>query len=76
MARDFGPHRISCGRVLQIYFLVAHDPTERDRQGPDTGTQFLDIAINVLPKVRTLERLFPKRYHPDPALVAAAQPVK
>jgi peptide-methionine (S)-S-oxide reductase len=36
----FDPHRISYGRVLQIYFSVAHDPTELDRQGPDTGTQY------------------------------------
>src|SRR5471032_3385564 len=31
----FDPHRISYGRLLQIYFSVAHDPTELNRQGPD-----------------------------------------
>ena len=36
----FDPHRISYGRLLQIYFSVAHDPTELNRQGPDTGTQY------------------------------------
>jgi len=36
----FDPHRISYGRILQIYFSVAHDPTEINRQGPDTGTQY------------------------------------
>lgn len=36
----FDPHRISYGRILQIYFAVAHDPTELNRQGPDTGTQY------------------------------------
>jgi peptide-methionine (S)-S-oxide reductase len=36
----FDPHRISFGRILQIYFSVAHDPTELNRQGPDTGTQY------------------------------------
>jgi peptide-methionine (S)-S-oxide reductase len=36
----FDPHRISYGRILQIYFSVAHDPTELNRQGPDTGTQY------------------------------------
>jgi peptide-methionine (S)-S-oxide reductase len=36
----FDPHKVSYGRLLQIYFSVAHDPTERDRQGPDTGTQY------------------------------------
>jgi peptide-methionine (S)-S-oxide reductase len=31
---------ISYGRLLQIFFSVAHDPTELDRQGPDFGTQY------------------------------------
>jgi peptide-methionine (S)-S-oxide reductase len=36
----FDPRRISYGRILQIYFAVAHDPTELNRQGPDAGTQY------------------------------------
>ena len=36
----FDPARISYGRILQIYFSVAHNPTELNRQGPDTGTQY------------------------------------
>jgi peptide-methionine (S)-S-oxide reductase len=36
----FDPHQISYGRILQIYFSVAHDPTQLNRQGPDTGTQY------------------------------------
>jgi peptide-methionine (S)-S-oxide reductase len=36
----FNPHRITYGRILQIYFSVAHDPTEINRQGPDTGHQY------------------------------------
>jgi peptide-methionine (S)-S-oxide reductase len=36
----FDPHRISFGRILQIYFAVAHDPTELNEQGPDIGTQY------------------------------------
>jgi peptide-methionine (S)-S-oxide reductase len=36
----FDPRRITYGRLLQIYFAVAHDPTELNRQGPDTGTQY------------------------------------
>jgi peptide-methionine (S)-S-oxide reductase len=36
----FDPRRVSYGRILQIYFSVAHDPTELNRQGPDIGTQY------------------------------------
>ena len=36
----FDPHKITYGRLLQIYFAVAHDPTELNRPGPDTGTQY------------------------------------
>jgi peptide-methionine (S)-S-oxide reductase len=36
----FDPKQISYGRILQIYFSVAHDPTQLDRQGPDTGPQY------------------------------------
>lgn len=36
----YDPQRVSLGALLRVYFSVAHDPTERDRQGPDTGTQY------------------------------------
>lgn len=127
----YDPRRISYGRILQIYFSVAHDPTQLNRQGPDTGTQYrsaifpanaeqgrvarsyiaqLDgshvydaaivtkiepdrafypaedyhqdyltlhpnqpyIAINDLPKVEALHRLFPDSYATKPVLVASA----
>ncbi len=129
----FDPHRVSYGRILQIYFSVAHDPTELDRQGPDSGTQYrsaifpqnpqqariaaayiaqLDrahafpaaivtkiepgrqffpaeayhqnyltlhpaepyIAINDMPKLTELKRLFPDVYRASPVLVAAVGP--
>ena len=36
----YDPRKISYGRLLQIYFSVAHDPTELNRQGPDVGPQY------------------------------------
>ena len=36
----FDPRQISYGKILQIFFSAAHDPTELDFQGPDTGTQY------------------------------------
>ena len=128
----YDPKTISYGRLLQIYFSVAHNPTELNRQGPDSGTQYRStvfpmdteqaqvarsyieqlnraktfgkplattvelmktffpaeayhqdymtlnprepyIAINDLPKVENLKRLFPAVYQATPVLVGAAK---
>jgi peptide-methionine (S)-S-oxide reductase len=129
----FDPGVISYGSILQVYFSVAHNPTELNRQGPDTGTQYrsaifardeaqrhvaeayiaqLDkagvfrspivtevndltgfypaeayhqnyatrhpnnpyIAINDLPKLGNLKRLFPALHQDAPVLVSVAAP--
>ena len=36
----YDPRQVSYGRLLQVFFSVAHDPTEKNRQGPDEGTQY------------------------------------
>jgi peptide-methionine (S)-S-oxide reductase len=36
----FDPKELSYGEILQIYFSVVHDPTQLNRQGPDTGPQY------------------------------------
>jgi peptide-methionine (S)-S-oxide reductase len=36
----YDPAQVSYGQILQVYFSVAHNPTELNRQGPDTGTQY------------------------------------
>ena len=36
----FDPHVVSYGTILQIYFSVAHNPTELNYQGPDSGSQY------------------------------------
>ena len=36
----YDPAEITYGKLLQIYFSAAHDPTQLNRQGPDTGTQY------------------------------------
>lgn len=36
----YDPTQVSYGALLQIFFSVAHDPTELDRQGPDSGPQY------------------------------------
>lgn len=127
----YDPKQISYGKILQIYFSVAHNPTELNYQGPDSGTSYrsaifyandeqkriagayiaqLDqahvfgepivtkleafkgfypaedyhqdflvlhptypyIAINDLPKVENLKRLFPDYYRETPVTVMAS----
>lgn len=36
----YDPSQITFGQLLKVYFAVAHDPTELNRQGPDSGTQY------------------------------------
>ncbi|HZS52876.1 MAG TPA: peptide-methionine (S)-S-oxide reductase MsrA [Bryobacteraceae bacterium] len=36
----YDPNQITYGQILKVYFAVAHDPTELNRQGPDYGTQY------------------------------------
>ena len=49
----FDPSRITYAELLQVFFLVAHDPTELDRQGPDVGTQYRSLVLYRSPAQRT-----------------------
>lgn len=130
---SYDPRQISFGRILQIFFSVALDPTDVDRQGPDWGTQYRSeiwaadaaqarvaraylkqleaahlwpkpiatrvdtlagfypaeayhqdfllrhphqpyIAIQDMPKVEALERLFPDAWRPDAVTVLPQKP--
>jgi peptide-methionine (S)-S-oxide reductase len=67
----FDPKQVSFGRLLQIYFSVAHDPTQLNRQDPDEGTQYRsEIFATSDAQQRTAEayiaeldkaRVFPRR---------------
>ena len=41
----YDPSQISYGKLLQVFFAVAHDPTQIDRQGPDAGPQFRSVIF-------------------------------
>jgi peptide-methionine (S)-S-oxide reductase len=54
----FDPRRISYGRILQIYFSVAHDPTQLDRQGPDEGTQYRSAIFPTSPEQERIAKAY------------------
>jgi peptide-methionine (S)-S-oxide reductase len=54
----FDPAVVSYGELLRIFFSVAHDPTQLNRQGPDTGTQYRSAIFYVNDAQRNLARSY------------------
>jgi peptide-methionine (S)-S-oxide reductase len=48
----YDPSRISFEQILDVYFLVAHDPTQLNRQGPDEGSQYRSEIFYTTPSQR------------------------
>ncbi|WP_424629429.1 peptide-methionine (S)-S-oxide reductase MsrA [Bradyrhizobium sp. SYSU BS000235] len=48
----YDPKKVTLGKLLQIYFSVVHDPTQLNRQGPDTGTQYRSTVFTSDPQER------------------------
>ena len=67
----FDPSRITYAQLLRIYFSVAHDPTQLNRQGPDVGTSYRSAIFYANDEQKRLaeayiaqldrEKVFPKR---------------
>ncbi|WP_347901886.1 peptide-methionine (S)-S-oxide reductase MsrA [Pseudomonas purpurea] len=54
----FDPSQVSYGALLQIYFSVAHNPTELNRQGPDTGTQYRSALFIHSPEQQRIAKAY------------------
>ena len=54
----YDPSQISYGQLLQIFFSVAHDPTQLNRQGPDHGTQYRSAIFYRTPEQRRLAEAY------------------
>ncbi|MFM9425027.1 peptide-methionine (S)-S-oxide reductase [Variovorax sp. GrIS 2.14] len=54
----YDPKQISYGRILQIYFSVAHNPTELNRQGPDRGTQYRSTVFAQSPEQARIAKAY------------------
>ena len=54
----YDPRQISYGRLLQIFFSVAHDPTELNRQGPDTGPQYRSAIFSTTAEQATVAKAY------------------
>ncbi len=55
---SYDPAQVSYGALLQIFFSVAHNPTELNRQGPDTGTQYRSAIFAASPEQEKVARAY------------------
>jgi len=68
----FDPSKITYGRLLMVFFSVAHDPTQWNRQGPDTGSQHRSVIFYTGDEQKRIARLTSPnltlpRFIPDPS---------
>jgi peptide-methionine (S)-S-oxide reductase len=54
----YDPTEVSYGKLLQVFFAVAHDPTQLNRQGPDTGTQYRSAIFYTTPEQKQVAETY------------------
>ena len=50
----YNPSKVSYGQLLKVFFAVAHDPTQLNRQGPDSGTQYRSVIFYTSPEQKSV----------------------
>jgi peptide-methionine (S)-S-oxide reductase len=54
----YDPKQVTFGQLLQVFFSVAHDPTQLNRQGPDWGTQYRSTIFAATPQQADVARAY------------------
>jgi peptide-methionine (S)-S-oxide reductase len=54
----FDPSQVTFGELLRVYFSVAHDPTELNRQGPDFGSQYRSVIFYQTPEQKKIAEAY------------------
>jgi peptide-methionine (S)-S-oxide reductase len=54
----FDPSQVTFGELLRVYFSVATDPTQLNRQGPDTGTQYRSVIFYTTPEQKKIAQAY------------------
>jgi peptide-methionine (S)-S-oxide reductase len=54
----YDPQLVSYGEILQVFFSVAHDPTQLNRQGPDEGTQYRSAIFYATPEQKAVAEAY------------------
>ncbi len=57
----FDPQKISYGQILKVFFDVAHDPTQLNRQGPDSGPQYRSAIFYANPEQKKIAEAYIKQ---------------
>ena len=73
----FEPARITYAQLLQVFFTVAHDPTQLNRQGPDTGPQYRSTVFYLDEHQKriaeqTIDQLTKVKYYDRPIVTSLA----
>jgi peptide-methionine (S)-S-oxide reductase len=76
----YDPSQVTLGEILKVYFSVAHDPTELNRQGPDSGSQYRSAIFYNTPEQEKLAEAYIAQLNqaksfPQP-IVTALAPLK